>query len=306
MKIAAIQMKAKLGNVKMNLGLAEKLAIDAFKQGAEWVILPEFFTTAMGYHKKLLNTQRPINGKPTKLLKTLAKKYNGVVGGSFLSQKNSDYYNTFILAFPDGSTYYHDKDQPTMWENCYYIKGEDDGILKTPSLNVGVALCWEFIRSRTPKRLINKVDLVVGGSCWWTLPETQVPGFPKSIHKRNEVIYYQTPGKLAKMLGVHVVHAAHAGKFKGNMPLVPFFRYNSSYLGETQIVNGKGKILARLTQDEGNGVILADINPSQKWKPSEKIPKGFWIPHLPFQIRLMWWYQNLHGKFLYYPRKKRK
>ncbi|TFG23785.1 MAG: carbon-nitrogen hydrolase family protein, partial [Promethearchaeota archaeon] len=230
MKIAAIQMRAKFANVDENLKISEKLANNAFLAGAEMVILPEFFTTAMGFHPKMLDTARPIDGAPMQLLKNLASKYHGIIGGSFIAFRGEDCYNTFALVFPDGTIYFHDKDQPTMWENCYYLGGNDDGVLETKIGNIGVALCWEFVRTRTVKRMLNRIDLVVGGSCWWTLPEKHLGGFPPKLHDINVELMEETPAKFARMLGVHVIHAAHAGEFEGNMSLMPKFSYKSYYL----------------------------------------------------------------------------
>jgi len=302
MKVAAVQMEAELANVNANLKIAERLAESAFRDGAEMVIIPEFFTTAMGFHPKMLDSVRKIDGKPLLMLKNLAAKYKGIIGGSFIASRGQDAYNTFILVFPDGKMFFHDKDQPTMWENCYYIAGNDDGVLETPLGNIGVALCWELVRSRTPKRLLNRVDMVVGGSCWWTLPEAQVPGFPLNLDDQVVKILVETPLKLARMLGVHVIHASHAGKLDGKMPLIPGFQYKSHYCGETQIVDGSGKILERMKHEEGEGYITADIDPKQKWNPYEPIPNRFWIPQLPLQIRFIWFYQNLYGKRYYYPK----
>jgi len=298
MKVAAVQMKAELGNVETNLKSAERLATLAFREGAEWVILPEFFTSAVAFHPKMLDVALPIDGKATQLLKDLAVEHNGVVGGSFISLCGTDSYNTWVLAFPDGSTYFHDKDQPTMWENCYYIGGNDDGVLETSAGRVGVAMCWEFVRTRTARRMLNRVDLVVGGSCWWTLPEKRIPGFPQKIHDRNLEIMIETPGRFARMLGVPVVHAAHAGEFKADMPLMPGFPYKSYYLGETQIVDAAGRILARMKREDGEGFITAEIDLTKK-QPSEPIPNRFWISDLPLPIKLVWHYQNMHGKRYY-------
>ena len=303
MKVAAVQMVADLANVEANLKIAKQLAEDAFRDRAEMVIIPEFFTTAMGFHPNMRDTVRKINGKPMQMMKRLAAKHNGIVGGSFIASRGQDVFNTFILVFPDGKMYFHDKDQPTMWENCYYIAGDDDGVLKnTPLGNIGVALCWELVRSRTPKRLLNRVDMVVGGSCWWTLPEAQVPGFPLNLDDQVVKILVETPRKLARMLGVHVIHASHAGELDGKMPLIPGFQYKSHYCGETQIVDGSGKILERMKYEEGEGFITADIDPKQKWDPSEPIPNRFWIPNLPLQIRFIWFYQNIYGKRYFYPK----
>jgi len=233
------------------------------------------------------------------MLKDCARENSGVVGGSFLCEKGGGRYNTFVLAFSDGSFLWHDKDQPTMWENCYYRGGGDDGVLETPVGNAGVALCWEFIRTRTVKRLLEKVDFVVGGSCWWTLPRKKLPLFPRSLSETNLALMKETPSRFARMLGVPVIHAAHAGAFSGKMPWLPGFPYLSSYLGETQIVDGTGTVLARMEAGEGQGFIMADVDISRRREPLENFPDRFWIPELPWQFRFAWNYQNFHGSRYY-------
>ena len=299
MKVAAVQLKAELGNVKVNLRSVERLARSAFKEGAEMVILPEFFTSAVCFHPKMLDVVRPINGKPIQLLNKLAKEYNGIIGGSFIALRGDESYNTFVLAFPDGANYFHDKDQPTMWENCYYIGGTDDGILETDIGNIGAVLCWEFVRSRTARRLSNHVDLVVGGSCWWSLPEQPLAVTPSELRDKSLEMMIETPTKFARMLGVHVIHASHAGEFTGEMPLMPDFVYQSYYVGETQIVDGTGNILARLKREDGEGFIVADIDINKKWNPSETIPDRFWIPDMPTELNQAWEMLNTHGESYY-------
>lgn len=299
LRVAAVQMKARLADPDHNLEIAERLARKAFRQGVDWVILPEFFTTAVGFHPKMLDAALPLEGRPMEMLKGLARENNGVVGGSYIALRGRHSYNTFVLAFPEGKTFLHDKDQPTMWENCYYLGGSDDGVLGTPAGRVGVVLCWEFVRTRTVRRLLGRVDLVVGGSCWWTLPERRLPGFPAELHDRNLQIMIQTPGRFARLLGVPVVHAAHAGEFDGGLPLVPRFPYRSHYLGETQIVDGAGNILARMKREDGEGFVSAELDLSEKEGPTEALPKGFWIPNLPRAFRLLWTIQNLHGRSYY-------
>lgn len=299
MKVAAIQMKAEFTNVKANLEIAKRLASDAFQDGAELVIIPEFFTSAMGFHPKMLDVVRPIKGEPWQLLNQLAKKYNGVIGGSFIALRGEENYNTFVLAFPDGTNYFHDKDQPTMWENCYYLGGTDDGVLETKLGNIGVALCWEFVRTRTARRLLDRVDIVVGGSCWWTLPEREIPGYKSELRETVLEMMIETPARFARILGVPVVHAAHAGDFEGETPLMPDIPYKSYYLGETQIVDGSGKILTRLTREDGEGVIMSNIDLSKKWKPTESIPDRFWIPDMPKELNQAWEIFNKHGETYY-------
>jgi Predicted amidohydrolase len=167
MKVAAVQMRAELGNVKSNLSTAEALVREAFRKGAKWVILPEFFPSAVAFAPNMLTAWRPLEGEPFQLMQKLAREFEGVIGGSFIARSGNDCLNSFLLVFPSGEYFRHDNDIPTMWENCYYIGGQDDGVLKTPTGPVGVAVCWELIRSQTARRMQNRVDLIVGGSCWW-------------------------------------------------------------------------------------------------------------------------------------------
>jgi len=299
MKVAAVQMMADLANVQTNMDKARSLAEKAFRSGAEWVILPEFFTSALGFSRKMKQATQAFDGPPMDLLISLAKTHDGVAGGSYICWKNGDCYNTFVLAMPDGTIFFHDKDLPTMWENCYYVGGSDDGVLETPSARAGIALCWEFIRTQTVRRLTNRVDLVVGGSCWWTLPEKRLPGFPRQLHDKNLAIMQATIPRFARMLGVPVVHAAHAGEFKSGLPMLPGFPYQSYFLGETQIVDGTGKQLARMSQSDGDGFVTANIDIKQKNMLSESIPDSFWIPDLPVQLKMIWAFQNWHGKRYY-------
>jgi predicted amidohydrolase len=304
MKVAAVQMTARLADVDHNLQRAEALLDEAFARGCEMVILPEFFTSAVAFHPDMLQASLPSGGPALEMMRGAARRHNGYVGGSFIASRGGDNYNTFILAFPDGDYVTHDKDQPTMWENCYYCGGKDDGILETPMGPVGSALCWEFVRTRTVHRLRGEVDLLVGGSCWWTVPDRAIP-IPgkRHAHRRNLEIMRETPVRMARMLGVPVIHAAHAGDFRCRMPLLPGLPYRSCYLGETMIVDAAGKVLAGLSREEGEGIVVADVQPG-RIAPSEDPPQGFWIPDNPWLIRMVWTYQNLHGRY-YYRRARR-
>ncbi len=305
MRVSAIQMVAELGEINTNLQKADRLVEEAASRGAEIIILPEFFTSAAAFHPSLLMAALPIRGKATEFLLDKAKKHHAYVGGSFISSRGGERYNTFVLAMPDGSTAYHDKDQPTMWENCYYQGGHDDGILPTPLGPIGAVLCWEFVRNRTVRRLLGRVDLVVGGSCWWTVPQGWPPRhFWDWHHRKNLKVMTATPSTLSRLLGVPVVHAAHAGAFRGSMPWMPGAPYDSYYLGETQIVDASGVILARMTREEGEGLIVSELALGRT-APGMGHTTSFWIPRLPLLFRLVWTYQNIHGAQYYHHMKRR-
>ncbi|MGH9659477.1 MAG: carbon-nitrogen hydrolase family protein, partial [Bryobacteraceae bacterium] len=114
-RVAAVHMHAVLGEVDVNLENAERWVRLALRDGARWVVLPEFFTTGMGYYpSRLLNAHRPLDGAPMRLLIQLAREGGAYVAGSFLAGHGLDVFNTFVLASPSGEVYTHDKDFPTM------------------------------------------------------------------------------------------------------------------------------------------------------------------------------------------------
>jgi predicted amidohydrolase len=64
LRVAAIQMRAQVGAVASNLSRAESLVREAFRRGAAWVILPEFFTSALAFAPSMLSAHRPAAGRP--------------------------------------------------------------------------------------------------------------------------------------------------------------------------------------------------------------------------------------------------
>jgi Carbon-nitrogen hydrolase len=131
-RVAAVQMHATLGEVDANLENAERWTRLALREGAHWVVLPEFFTTAIAIHPtRLVHAYQPLDGAPMQLLKALAKEGKAYVGGSFLARSGADVFNTFVLATPEGQIHTHDKDFPTSnIESSVYAGGEDDEYIK--------------------------------------------------------------------------------------------------------------------------------------------------------------------------------
>src|SRR5262249_32244750 len=112
-------------------------------------------------------------------------------------------------------------------------------------------------RSQTVRRLIGEVNFVVGGSCWWDL-RLPVPPQYADDQARLRNLLRQAPGDLARRLGVPVVHAAQAGEFEGLTPGNETVPYVSRFLGEAQITDGHGKVLARPAYEDGEGMVRGD------------------------------------------------
>jgi len=257
--VAAIQMRPKLGRVERNLARAGSLAAEAAAAGAKLIVLPEFFSTGMGYDPALEPAALPPDGAAVALLTDLASEHGALVAGSFLCAVSpGSTRNRFVLAGPAGPLGHHDKDLPTMWENCYYEPGTDDGAIRAGGLTVGVVLCWEMMRGQTARRLAGRVDLLIGGSAWWSAPHWSPRHFWRQLGARNAANAAEAPAMMASLLGVPYIHAALAGPLRCSTPGLPL-SYVGRFEGGAVICDADGTELARSANRDDDSVVLAEV-----------------------------------------------
>ncbi|HTM84001.1 MAG TPA: carbon-nitrogen hydrolase family protein, partial [Mycobacterium sp.] len=267
--------------------------------GAEIIVLPEFFTTGMGFLPELADCALPADGAATALLTTIATRHQVTVGGSFLCRAaDGDVYNRFLLATPQGIVGQHDKDLPTMWENYFYVGGSDDGVLPpTGGFTPGAAVCWEFMRTQTVHRMRGRVDVVLGGSCWWSVPGWPPRRLTASWEADNAATAARIAPALARLVGAPVVHAAHCGEFSCRMPGTPL-TYRGHFEGGAVITAADGTVLARRDRDQGPGFAVAQITIGRV-PPVEAPPAGFWLHRRGPVPAAAWAYQNPLGRRWY-------
>lgn len=299
-RIAAVQLAAVIGDTDANLRACEALGDRAARDGAEWIILPEFFTTGMAFEPRLAEAAMPVDGEATEMMISLAKRHAATVGGSFLcADPDGHVRNAFLLIAPDGTMLgRHDKDLPTMWENCFYTRGEDDGVIGLPDgRSAGVAMCWELIRSQTARRLRDRVDVVIGGSCWWSVPQLHPRALTRRMEQANRANALGAAGRLAGMVGAPVAHAAHCGSIDCAMPWAPI-RYRGHAEGGAAVFDAAGRALAFRDRREGPGLAVADVVVDRR-KPLTSTPEEFWLCERGVIPSAAWWYQNHHGRRWY-------
>ena len=301
MRVAAVQLEARLGDVGENLRRCRELADEAGAAGAEWIILPEFFTTGMGFDDRLADAALPPDGAGLQLLQDVARRHGVVAGGSFLCRDADGHNrNAFFLVDRDGAVLgRHNKDLATMWEACYYTTGSDDGIMISPEGRpVGAAVCWELMRTQTVHRLRDRVDLLVGGSAWWSVPEWP----PRTLTRRLEAANARTAAgitpAMARALGVPVVHAAHCGDIRCGIPWAPGVPYAGHFQGGAAITDARGGVLAWRGTSDGPGVVVADIKPGRV-APTLDVTDGYWLHPRGAVASVFWTYQRAHGRRWY-------
>lgn len=303
--VAAIQLEAVIGDVDVNLERVEGLCRQALAKKPRVLALPEFFTSRIAFDPQVHSAVLPPDNQALALMKDLASQHECWIGGSMLIADQGEVYNRYHFVEPDGVVHIHDKDLPTMWENNAYGPGDEGGAFETGLGGVGVAMCWELIRSQTVRRLKGKADIAITGTHWWTLPTNWGPlvdiGFA-AIAQYNRYLSENAPSEFARRLGVPVVQASHCGSFRGGFQLLPGVAYNlpydSEYVGCTQIVDSLGHVLAQRQASEGPGFVTAKVKVGNV-EPACPTEDRFWIPSLPLFLKLYWYQQNLCGRVYY-------
>jgi predicted amidohydrolase len=297
-RVAAIQLEPRIGDVAENLERCRRLAEAAASDGAEWIVLPEFFTTGMGFVPELADAAVRPDGEAAGLLLDLARRHGAIVGGSFLCRDpDGEVRNAFLLATPDGIAGRHDKDLPTMWENAFYVGGADDGVMAAGGLDVGAAVCWELMRTQTARRLRGRVDIVVGGSFWWSIPAWPPAALTRRREAANERLAVAAAPAMAEFVGAPVVHASHCGPLVCRVPWAPM-RYEGHIEGGASITDAHGRVLAFRDRREGPGHAIADLEPGRV-PPSRAIPDRFWLHRRDPIAAFIWTHQRAHGRRWY-------
>jgi len=305
-RIAVIQPALELGAVEANLGRIEDLIRDAHREhGPAVIVLPEGFSSPNVYDPLIREVPRPIDGQPFQLLTRLARELDCVIGGGFLAVRGGNAYGTYVLAEPDGSAHLHDKDIPTAWEQHFYLGGDDRGVTRCGALGatVGLVSGWEWARNRTAGRLREGgVELVIGGMCWPSMPlNWTAPPFRSWVRREHAIWRRQArelPGLLARIVGAPVAHASHVGPVRGRTPALRGLAWRTEMLGESQICERDGTILARLSLEDGEGHVAADVElgPPQ---PLDPVGGRYWIPKMTLSTHLAWHSMNTHGALSY-------
>lgn len=296
--VAAIQLEAVVGDVAANLAASERLADEAGREGARIIALPEFFSTGIGFVDGLKDSALPPDGAATELLHALARRHRALVGGSFLCRDADGHVrNAYLAVGPDGVVGRHDKDLPTMWENAFYIGGQDDGVFSNGDHHVGAAVCWELMRTQTVRRMRKRVDVVMTGSGWWSVPQWTPRALFDRWERDNCATARTAAATFAKYVGAPVLHAAHAGELTCPMPWLPV-GYEGHFEGSTLIADADGTVVAERRADEGEGVVLGAIEIGRR-PPSLEPPDRYWLHSRGALASATWHYQRWHGRRWY-------
>lgn len=256
-KVAAIQSVSENSNPAGNLDRAAVLVKQAAAAGAQLVLAPEFLATGYQFHRSIWDAAEPgEQGLTGSWLKSMSRQYRIYLGTSFLDAEGEDFYNTFMLATPDGAIAGKvRKERPACYES-FYTRGETGPhIIDTDLGRIAVGVCYENQWSYMPLLAHqHRASLV--------LQPHSAPTPTKSIfYSEAERIHYNRvlhdlPPSYAKMLGVPVIMSNKCGSWQSPLPGLPL-RENSKFPGLSCIADKNGEVIKRL--DDTEGFIVAEV-----------------------------------------------
>ncbi|MEJ2454075.1 MAG: carbon-nitrogen hydrolase family protein [Candidatus Thiodiazotropha sp.] len=253
LRVAAVQMNCQPGEVEQNLTHAQNMVVTAVEQGAELVLLPELMPGGFLMTEDIWNSADTIDGHFVSWLLSTARHNSIYLGCSFLEVEGEEFYNTFVLASPEGKLVGRvRKNPPASVESYFYKAGSDRHVIETELGRIGVGICYENLLYEQMCLLYHEnIDLLLSPFAAGR-PKPFIPGDIKRFDdmiRNSRAIFTET-------LGVPVVMADRVGELDTDLPgMLPHLK--SSFSGLSSIVDYDGTIKEELGGEEG--VIVADV-----------------------------------------------
>lgn len=267
--------------------------VDAARQGAELVLLPELFSSPFHFDVNVWRWATPRGGSVEQFLQAVARESRIYLGGSYLEARGDDFFNTFALASPGGEIVGRlGKAHPCSLERCVFAPGSGPQVIATELGRIGVAICYDnSLRRPVDQLLAADPDL-------WLMPMS-VPMPPSSLAGRRGLETYRTllrdsPAAMAGHFGIPIAMANKAGPWEAPMPgWLPTVR--SRFPGFSQLVDADGEVKVMLSDEPGVAVAALTCDPARKRLvvPPELDRNRPWLAPVTADFRLFpifeWW-----------------
>ena len=264
LRVAAVQMASKNGEVEANLKRALPFVEEAAKKGAKLIVLPEFMPTGYVFTTAIWDGGEPKEGPTVKWLKEHSKRLGVYLGTSFLEADGEDFFNTFLITTPEGKEAGRVRKQTPAIFEAYFTKGDTGPhIIQTDIGKIGVGICYENMLAYMPK-LMNQQspDIYLAPHSAPTptrgifVPKQAIEFFNQNL--KNLATFY------SGFLGVPVVFVNKCGEWKTTLPGLPFIPQNSIFPGLSAIADSDGTLKSQLGKEESILVEDVPLDPARK------------------------------------------
>jgi len=253
-KLAAIQICPKVGDVDANLEKASSLINDASKAGAEFVCLPELFTTgAVG--DRIYELAEPIPGRSTEELACMARN-NSVYVVAGMAEKDINtgkLYNASVLISPDGELLKkYRKVFLYLGEKQSFTPGEESCVWDVSFGRIALTICYDYVFPEYIRHLVLQgAQLLVHSTAWLTTDDCE-------RWRYNRGAYRAMGLTRALENGVYFISANNWGNYdlEGNLRAI----------GQSAIISPWGEILDEVAEGEGFAIADVDFEAPTEWR----------------------------------------
>lgn len=258
-RVAAIQHVAELGKKEENRAKVTPFIEEAASKDAQLVALPEMGITGYSLNREMWEYSEPIGGPSEQWLRDTAKRLSIHLCAGLLQHEGTDFYNTYLIASPDGETIGRVRKTQTEF-NIHKPGPLESHVIQTSLGSIGVGICadnhktffLDYMRqqeidimlqphaSPTPYKvggLVNEQDIVDGEEKVKNFPSlyAEILGVPTVFINQTGYIHGKPwPGIIGRLMDLDVMR----------------------FPGYTAIVE-PGKVMAQMGDEEG--VIVSDV-----------------------------------------------
>ncbi len=238
--------------------------INELPKGAEFVILPEMFTT--GFSMNPENHAENMDGSSVNWMLETAGEHNIVLSGSLIIKDEGNYFNRSVTAFPDGRVYSYDKRHLFRMgeENKHYTAGNTRLIFSYKNWRIFPLTCYD-LRFPVWSRNRGDYDLVFYVANW---PEPR-------RHVWKNLLIARALENQVYVIGVNRIGSDGQGL---------------NYAGDSTVIDPKGRIISSIEPyEEATETVTISLSELNNFR--EKFPVGKDADE--FELKN---YQNAHYK----------
>ena len=253
-KLAAIQLCCHVGDVDANLKKARNLIQDASKAGAEFVCLPELFSTGT-VPDKMHDLAEPIPGPTTDELSQIARgnRVYIVAGIAAKEQHSGKLYNASVLISPDGELLKkYRKVFLYLGEREILTPGDESCVCDVSFGRIALTICYDYVFPEYIRHLVLQgAELLVHSTAWLTTDECERWNYNRGAYRAMGMTR-------ALENGVYFISANHCGNYDvaGDLRGV----------GQSSIISPWGEILDEVQEGEGIAIADVDFEVPTKWR----------------------------------------
>ena len=147
-RVASVQFQHAPGDKKTNLSTIQAFIKRAAQQNVQMIVFPECCITGYWHLRRLSRddiaalSEPVFDGPSSTLLQSLAMRHGITVGAGLLEQADGKFYNTYVVAMPDGTAARHRKLHAFV--SKHISSGSDYTVFDTPhGCRAGVLVCYD-------------------------------------------------------------------------------------------------------------------------------------------------------------------